>query len=123
MDQLLNIPGVGDVKATSIYQGVQDLKPQIKELAKYVTIEQVRATNMGKLSGKSFVFTGKANHPRKELEAMVTDVGGEVRNSVSAGTTYLVTNDPTSGSSKNLKAQKLGTIIITEQQFIDMVGK
>jgi hypothetical protein len=34
----------------------------------------------------------------------------------------LVTNDKGSGSSKNVRAQKLGVMLINEDEFITMIG-
>lgn len=73
-----------------------------------------------KLEGKSFCFTGKAVRPRKELEQLVVDNGGSV-SAVKAGLSYLVTDDTESGSSKNVKAQKLNIPIITSTEFLQMV--
>jgi DNA ligase (NAD+) len=42
---------------------------------------------------------------------------------VSSGLTYLVNNDNTSTSGKNKKAQELGIPVITEDEFLTMVGK
>jgi DNA ligase (NAD+) len=47
--------------------------------------------------------------------------GYEVKSSVAKGLTYLVTNDPKSGSSKNTKARQLGIKIITEKEFLALL--
>ncbi len=45
-----------------------------------------------------------------------------MKSSVAKVLTYLVTNDPGSGSSKNKKALQLGIKIITEEEFLGLVG-
>lgn len=91
-------------------------KPQV---AKRVTTSPV--TN--KLKGLSFCFTGKLETmTRSEAEKYVKANGGECR-SVSDKLTYLVTNNPNSGTSKNRKAQNLGVQLITEKQFGELIGK
>lgn len=71
----------------------------------------------------SVCFTGSLNTMgRKEASELAVSAGFEVKSSVTKGLTYLVTNTPDSGSSKNVKAQKLGTKIITEDQFIELVS-
>ena len=40
-----------------------------------------------------------------------------------AKTHYLINNDPTSSSSKNKKANELNIPIITEAQFLEMIGE
>lgn len=76
-----------------------------------------------KLSGMSFCFTGKLDTmTRGEAEAYVNANGG-ITKGVSNKLTYLVTNNPKSGSSKNRKASDLGVKLITEIQFLELIGK
>ena len=44
-------------------------------------------------------------------------MGGKVAGSVSSKTNYLINNDATSNSAKNVSAKKLGVEIITEEEF------
>jgi DNA ligase (NAD+) len=77
----------------------------------------------GKLAGKSFCFTGELlTVKRSRAEAMVKSLGGSVRASVAKGLSYLVTNDPLSGSAKNRKANDLGVSVIDEKAFMEIVG-
>jgi DNA ligase (NAD+) len=73
------------------------------------------------LSGKTVVITGKLTKfkNRAELSAAIEQKGGKVASSVSGNTDYLINNDNTSGSAKNVSAQKLGIPILTEQEFIE----
>jgi len=116
--KLAAIPGIGPIKAAFIADGVRKLETVIRELTKHVTIEEVK---MGKLSGTSFVFTGAASRSRKELTEMAEAAGAEVKSSVSKGVSYLVLADPASTSSKAEKARKLGTKLISENEFVKMV--
>jgi DNA ligase (NAD+) len=61
------------------------------------------------LSGKSVCFTGAQPKKRSDLEKMVVANGGEVRDAVTKGLTYLVMADPDSTSSKAKKARDYGT--------------
>ena len=58
---------------------------------------------------------------RPVLEKMAADAGGDVKSSVGKGLTYLVIADPNSTSSKAAAARKLGTTLISEEEFLDMV--
>lgn len=58
----------------------------------------------------------------KELQAFIEARGGKATSSVTAKTTYLINNDVTSNSSKNKKAKELGIPIISEQDFLNMMG-
>jgi DNA ligase (NAD+) len=73
-------------------------------------------------NGKSICFTGAlATMGRKEASKLAENAGFEVKSGVSKGLTYLVTNNPNSGSSKNDKARKLGTLVIDEKQFLELI--
>jgi DNA ligase (NAD+) len=74
-----------------------------------------------KLKGKSFCFTGELSMSRKDAQDSVLKNGGEVKSSVTKGLTYLVTNDPNSGSTKNKKAHQLGTQVIGEKEFLELI--
>lgn len=81
---------------------------------------EVKEVKDGKLSGKSFCFTGAMDYKRSDLEKMVTDNGGTV-SSVKKGLTFLVQADPSSTSSKSVKAKSLGIAIISPEDFLEMV--
>jgi len=74
----------------------------------------------GKLTGKSFCFTGAMDYKRSDLEKMVVDNGGIV-SSVKKGLTFLVQADPSSTSSKSVKAKSLGIEIIAPEDFLAMI--
>ena len=116
----------GSVLAHTLAVNLKAVKDEMLSLTESGTIViQVPASAQGTLplAGKSFCFTGELhNLKRKEAEAMVQAQGGTVKSSVTKGLTYLVTNTPDSGSSKNKKAQELGTAIITEEDFVTLLG-
>ena len=60
---------------------------------------------------------------RNELKSYIEQRGGKVSGSVSAKTDYLINNDAQSNSTKNKTAKSLGVAIITEQEFLAMVGE
>jgi len=63
------------------------------------------------------VITGKLSKPRKELAEEFARYGVEVSETLNSETRYLITDDPNSNSSKNQKARKLGTTVISEIDF------
>lgn len=77
------------------------------------------------ITGKSFVVTGSVNvfKNRKELQKRIEELGGVVKSSVSKDTDYLINNDNMSSSSKNVTAKKLNVPIITEEEFIKLIGE
>ena len=76
------------------------------------------------ISGKTFVITGSVHEfaNRDELKSFIEARGGKAASAVSAKTDYLINNDSKSTSSKNKKAIELGVPIITEEEFLDLVG-
>ena len=117
--------GVGETLSNKIYNGLTNREREIIELLKYLTIvyeeDKVMNTN-GKLNGASFCFTGAASRPRKELQQMVVDNGGEVKTSIVKGLTYLVQADKNSTSTKSQKAKAMGVQLISEEEFVNMCG-
>jgi DNA ligase (NAD+) len=118
---LAKIPGFASISSSAVCEGIEEVSEMADEILKIVKIKQKK---QGTLTGKSFCVTGSlATMSRKEFQDIVVDNGGIAKNSVASGLTYLVTNDTSSGSSKNTKAQKLGVSIINESQFLGMLGK
>lgn len=121
---LLRFDGFQQTKANRICNSVAENWTEIEELSKILVIKKKEKTMSnvgGRLSGNSFCFTGAMSVPRKELQEMVTDNGGIVKDSVVSGLDYLVADDPNSGTTKNKKAQKLGVQIISENDFMKMI--
>lgn len=82
----------------------------------------IKEVKDGKLSGKSFCFTGKAEAigSRSKCEELVLANGGTI-SSVKKGLSFLVQEDPSSTSSKSVKAKSLGIAIISPEEFLEMV--
>lgn len=82
--------------------------------------ERTKASNA--LEGLTFVISGSfANHSRDELKALIDANGGKNLAAVSANTSYLLAGDKI-GPAKLQKANKLGIKIISEDEFIAMIG-
>lgn len=74
-------------------------------------------------SGKTLCVTGKLfNFTRDSINAKITELGAKAASSVSSKTDYLITNEQ-SGSSKYKKAVELNIPIITENEFLAMIGE
>ena len=74
------------------------------------------------LQGKSFVFTGTMESMgRNEAKTIVENLGGTIHSSVTKKTTYVVAgSDP---GSKLDKARSSGIKIISEEEFLKLIGR
>jgi len=121
---LANIEGIGDINAEKIINGLVKLERDMIDLLETKKINIESQTKNGLLSGKSFCITGKLNIiSRNEAKELIISLGGQFKSGVTKTLTYLVTNDPSSGSSKNTKARDLGIEIITESEFLEIAQK
>lgn len=74
------------------------------------------------LAGKSFLYTGSfANFSREELEARIVANGGKLLSGVSKKLNYLIVGEG-AGPSKVGKAEQLGVTMISEDDFLRMLG-
>lgn len=129
VEDFLEIDGIGEVIAQSVvdYFTNEHNKRLVDELLSWLSFEQVEIEEGEelKLANQTFVITGSVNHfkNRNELKEKIESLGGKVTGSVTKKTTYLINNDKESSSSKNKKARELGTLIISEEDFLDMIGE
>lgn len=81
-----------------------------------------QAETANSLEGEVFCITGKLNnYTRDSITELIQSLGGKVTSSVTKNTTWLVTNTPNSGTSKNVAAQRLSIPIITELEFENLL--
>ena len=120
-DDFAGVYMFAEITARSLKAGLVENEKEMRSLVEkgIITIESL---SDGKLSGLSFCFTGELKTmKRQDAESLVKKNGGSSKSSVTKDLSYLVTNDTTSGSSKNLKAQKLGIKIINEEEFLELL--
>jgi len=119
--QIASVPGFAEIMAHTLVEGLAENAEEMRSLIQNGTINLEEA-GLGSLSGKSFCFTGELNTmKRADAEQLVKKNGGTIKSSVTKDLSYLVTNDTSSGSSKNVKAAKFGIPIIDEKAFLEMV--
>lgn len=130
--KLLNIDGFGDIMYKSLIDWYNKHWIEFLEMKKEFNFENaktrlnnIKEDNGISLSGKVFVITGSLNHfsNREELSEKIISLGGKVSGSVSAKTTALINNDVNSNSSKNNKAKYLNVEIVSEDDFLKMIGE
>lgn len=124
-EELIEIPEVGPKVAESVitfFRQPHNLEV-IEELEKAgLKMEEERETKESKLDGLTFVFTGALkSFSREEAKELVESLGGGVSSNVSSRTSYVVVGEEP--GSKLEKAKKLGIPLLTETEFIRMVGE
>lgn len=86
-----------------------------KDLSQQVEDSEKSLDNMTIcITGKLIQFKNRA-----ALATAIEEAGGKVTGSVSKNTNYLINNDNTSTSAKNLKAKSLNIPILTEVEFVE----
>lgn len=120
------LDGVGAKTAKEIYNYFEANKGMVRELAKEMRFKAMpKIDRNSPIAGKIFCITGDVYtfKNRKELQAKIESLGAKASSSVSAKTNYLINNDVTSTSNKNQTAKKLGVPIISEADFLKMIGE
>jgi DNA ligase (NAD+) len=118
------LDGIGSQTALKISEFIQINKEDIRELAREFNFEEMQEVEVKEnpFTGKTLCVTGKLfNFTRDSINAKITELGAKAASSVSSKTDYLITNEQ-SGSSKYKKAVELNIPIITENEFLEMIG-
>ncbi len=116
----------GAVMANNLDKYLDENYDDVMELAgEMYFIEEVKAETIeNPFNGKNVAVTGKLVHfTRDSINTKLESLGAKPASGVTAKTDYLINNDPTSSSSKNKKANALNIPIITEDQFLEMIGE
>jgi len=124
VEELDAIEGIAEITARAILEGLAALASEMDALLASGSVRIKPRPEGGALEGKSFCFTGELKTmKRPEAEALVKALGGMAKASVSKELSYLVNNDPYSGSEKNKKAIANSVPIISEDVFLEMMGR
>jgi len=125
METLEAIDQIGPTMAESVYEYFR--KPNNKAvidelLAAGVKPKQPRVKRSDKLMGKTIVITGTLdNFSRQQAEQAIRQAGGKASSSVSKKTDFVLAGRE--AGNKLDKAKKLGIKVISEDQFLEMLGK
>lgn len=95
---------------------------ELKEISQICSFKaQQLAANPSKVL--TFCITGRLEEfkNRNELVAAIEAAGHKVSSAVSSKTDYLINNDKTSESAKNVKAKQLNIPIISEKDFLEII--
>lgn len=126
-DDILAVHEIGERIAESVVDFFQseDNSELVQRLkAKGLQMEIVQTTPDQHLEqvyeGKTLVVSGVfSQFERDELKSLIKSMGGKVASSITGKTDYLVAGE-NMGPAKLEKAEKLGTTILSESEFINM---
>lgn len=128
-EQIVEIKQMGDKLAASISEFFSEKENlQTLETLKKLGItlsnpdyDGAAVKKKGSLDGMTIVVTGTLSKPREEFEALIERHGGRATGSVSKKTSCVLAGQEP-GNNKIDKAKELGVKIISEEQFMKMIG-
>ncbi|MDR2543746.1 MAG: NAD-dependent DNA ligase LigA [Treponema sp.] len=124
MEELSAVHGIGGITARIIAEGLKESAAEMDAVLKtsIISIAPAPSKEFLPLRGKCFCFTGELKSmKRTEAQEKIKALGAMSKNTVVKELSWLVTNDPASGSSKNKKARELGIPIISEEEFLELI--
>lgn len=126
LEELQNISNIGEKMAESVFEFFNN-EENVKKLNDLESVgielipDEIIAGNENVLN-KTFVFTGTMpTLDRDEAKSMVKKLGGNISESVSKKTDYVVAGE--SAGSKLDKANELGVKILNEEEFLELINK
>ena len=123
-----DVDGIGVERSNALLNWFADEgnRALFERLMHELLVDEVapKVANDGTCKGLTFVITGDVHtfKNRDDFKAYVERQGGKVAGSVSGKTSYLVSNDGESGSSKAKKAKELGVPVLSEEAVISRFG-
>ncbi len=123
--ELTSIGGIGEVVADAIVEFFKEKRnvEAVERLLDEISVQPMeKAASTSPVSGKTVVFTGSLEKmTRDEAKAMAERLGAKAAGSVSKKTDYVVAG-PGAGS-KLADATKLGITVLTEDEWLKLVGR
>jgi DNA ligase (NAD+) len=123
-EELVDVEEIGPKVAESVtfYFSVPANRERVAKMQRLgVSPRHVAAVRGDRLAGKTLVVTGTlARFSRDEIHKLIEGEGGKASGSVSAKTSYLVAGE--AAGSKLDKAQSLGVPVLTEDEFLALIG-
>ena len=122
-EQLKEVEDIGEQMANSLLRWFErkENRDMVQRMIDY-GVEVKMKEKEGEsdlLKGNTFVITGTLSRPREFLKDLILNAGGKVSDSVSNKTAYLLAGE--NAGSKRKKAEKLGTPIISEEDFYNLL--
>ena len=124
VEDIMSLDGFAEKTATEVYNYFHNDKNVaiIKRLLSFgVVPEHISMVKSDKLQNKVFVLTGTLQSMQRSIaEQKIVELGGKSSSSVTKNTSYVVAGE--NPGSKYDKAQKLGVTILSEEEFLKILG-
>ncbi len=128
LDELLSVNTIGQAIAESVIRWFADMNNifLVERLRshglQFQLSQETLAAQSDRLAGKTVVISGVfVYHSRDEYKALIEQHGGKNTGSISAKTSFILAGD-NMGPAKLEKAQKLNIPIVSEDEFLQMIG-
>ena len=130
-EDIAKIEGFAEKTADAVVKGLRRIKRHFTNIYKLgFNLERtthkddvVRDQKESSLSGMTIVFTGEMQHgTREEMEKEAKNMGARIGTSVTRNTSILVTGDRV-GATKTKDAEEKGVRILSEDNYLEMIGK
>ncbi|MFL2687291.1 MAG: NAD-dependent DNA ligase LigA [Alphaproteobacteria bacterium] len=124
-EDLVNIDGIGPavIEDIAAFFGEPQNQTLLDDLDKLLDIKEfvAQTTAVSPVSNKTVVFTGSLEKMnRNEAKARAESLGAKVTGSVSKKTDFVIVG--TDAGSKAQKAQDLGVTVLTEEEWLNLLG-
>jgi len=127
-DELVAVDEIGDRIAQSVLKFFADERnisvvSRLKSSGLQMSLSEEKLQSAGDaLKGQTVVISGTfTHHSRDEYKAMIEKNGGKNTGSVSAKTSFILAGD-NMGPEKLKKAENLGVKLVTEDEFLELLG-
>lgn len=124
VEQIISIPGFGEITANSIKQSFEKRWDSISEIIALgfnLQSDEKQVTEESVITGKNIVFTGSMESSRDEMKENARRLGANVQSAVNKKTDILVTGAKV-GAKKIDKARDIGTQIYSEAEYMEYLG-
>lgn len=126
-EDLVSVDEIGDKIASSVLSYFSDadnveMLNKLRESGVTMYAEQGVLTGVGVLQGKVIVVSGVfGKFSRDGIKQSIEQNGGKVSSSISSKTDYVLAGE-NMGPEKRRKAEDLGVKIISEEEYLEMIG-
>jgi DNA ligase (NAD+) len=128
LESLTSVNEIGPKIASSIISFFADadnilILNRLKAYGLRFSEEGIAGPESDKLEGKTIVISGLfQKHSRDEYKEMISKHGGRNSSSISGSTSFILAGD-NMGPSKKEKAEQLGVPLLSENEFLELIGE